>query len=139
LAIFFHDENVYSGLKGKKAIKSWIKFVINQEDKITGKINIILTTDKNLRKINIDYLERDYYTDIITFNYSENQVVSGDLFVSLERVNENAREYGEDNTIELLRVMIHGVLHLIGYDDASVEEKKHMREKENKYLETFAG
>jgi len=139
LAIFFHDENVYSGLKGKKAIKSWIKFVINQEDKIPGKINIILTTDKNLRKINIDYLERDYYTDIITFNYSENQVVNGDLFVSLERVNENAREYGEDNTIELLRVMIHGVLHLIGYDDASVEEKKHMREKENKYLETFAG
>jgi len=98
-----------------------------------------LTTDENLRKINIDYMGRDYYTDIITFDYSENQMISGDLFISLERVNENAREYGEDKNIELLRVMIHGVLHLIGYDDASVEDKQQMREKENKYMETFDG
>ena len=109
------------------------------EDKIPGKINVILTSDKHLRKINIDYLDRDYYTDIITFNYSEKQVVNGDLFISIERVNENAREYEEDSDNELLRVMIHGVLHLIGYDDESVDDKKQMRKKENIYLESFNG
>jgi len=109
------------------------------EEKIPGMINIILTNDIHLRKINIDYLDRDYFTDIITFNYSESQVVNGDLFISLERVNENARKFGEEKEIELLRVMIHGVLHLIGYDDAYADDKKQMRNKENKYLASFTG
>ena len=139
MAIFFHEENVYSGLNRKRAIKLWIKNVIILENKIPGIINIILTSDEDLRKINIDYLERDYFTDIITFNYTENRVISGDLFISLDRVNENALKYTEDRDIELLRVMIHGVLHLIGYDDSSIEDKKLMREKENNCLTTFAG
>ena len=137
MAIFFHDDNLYSGLKGKKEIKSWIEVVLIQEEKIPGEINIILTTDQNLREINRDYLKRDYYTDIITFNYTENQIVNGDLYVSLERVYENAKEYEQEQKTELLRVIIHGILHLIGYDDESQENKKMMREKENKYLKTF--
>ena len=103
-----------------------------------GEINIVLTTDENLRKINKEYLKREYYTDIITFNYTEGQAISGDLFISCDRVRENAGKYGQDQRTELLRVIVHGVLHLIGYDDASQGDKRIMRLKENNYLKTFA-
>jgi probable rRNA maturation factor len=137
LAIFFHDEKIVSNLQGKRAIKAWIKDVLVKEGKSTGQINIVFATDDVLFEINKSFLKREYDTDIITFDYSEGLTISGDLFISLERVNENSKEYGEEKMQELLRVIIHGILHLIGYDDASATEKIRMRDAENKYLNNF--
>ncbi len=137
MAIRFHDEKIHSGIKQKRAIKSWVKSVIESEQKKTGSINLILTSDMYLRSINKAYLSRDYNTDIITFDYSEGSIISGDLFISLERVNENAVTYGESREKELLRVIIHGILHLMGYGDAGEEEKKEMRKREDQYLRSY--
>lgn len=137
MAIFFHDENVHSGLKRKQVVKAWLKKVIEQDKKKEGEINIVFTDDEHLRDINKKFLSREYYTDIITFNYSEKPGVSGDIFISLERVKENARTFKETETRELLRVIVHGILHLIGYRDSTMEEKRRMREKENACLELF--
>ena len=87
--------------------------------------------------MNKKYLGRDYYTDVITFDYSDKDVISGDLYISLERVRENGLTYGEGEERELLRVMVHGLLHLAGYEDRKDKEKKIMRDKEEKYLKLF--
>ena len=134
MAIFFHDENIQSGLKRKRAIKSWLKAVLLYEERKEGEINIVLTTDENLREINSKYLSRDYYTDIITFDYSEGKRIQGDLFISIERVNENSEKYNVSKENELLRVMVHGLLHLMGYSDKKQEDKAKMRMMEEKYL-----
>ena len=137
MAIFFHDEGINSGLKNKRAIRSWFKQVLLREGKKCGQINIILAGDKYLRNINKKYLSRDYYTDIITFDYSEGKVLNGDLFISLERVKENGKNYGEGEEKELLRVMVHGLLHLAGYDDKQDEERERMKGKESEYLSLY--
>ncbi len=115
-------------------IKKSIKNLINKELKILGDLTVILCSDKYLLNINIEYLQHNYYTDIITFNYVDGNVISGDLFVSIERVKENSAEFNTCFIKELYRVMFHGVLHLIGYNDKTADEKKAMREKEDLYL-----
>ena len=100
-----------------------------------GDINIIFCSDPYLLNINIQYLGHDYFTDIITFDYSEKPVVSGDLFISIDSVRENSVFYGTEFQEELHRVIVHGLLHLIGYDDHSDEDIKTMRSKENYYLD----
>ncbi len=115
-------------------IKKSIKNLINKELKLLGDLTVILCSDKYLLKINIEYLKHDYYTDIITFNYVDENIISGDLFISIERVKENSAEFNTSFIKELYRVMFHGVLHLIGYNDKTADEKKVMREKENLYL-----
>ena len=137
MAIFFHDDNLISGLNNKKNIKLWMRSVLNAENKKEGIINVVLTTDKELRELNQKFLSRDYYTDIITFDYSEGGVLSGDLFISLERVRENADTFRSAIQDELRRVMVHGILHLIGYGDQSEQEIKDMRSLEDKYLKEF--
>lgn len=137
MAILFYDENIKSRLKEKKKIKAWFINVIEKENKKPGQINVILTTDEYLRKINQKYLSRNYYTDIITFDYSHKNEISGDMFISLERVEENSVKYKEGKHIELLRVMIHGLLHLIGYSDSKTEEKNEMKSLEDQYLKLF--
>lgn len=107
------------------------------EEKKCGQINIVITGDNYLRIMNKKYLGRDYYTDVITFDYSDKDVISGDLYISLERVRENGLTYGEGEERELLRVMVHGLLHLAGYEDRKDKEKKIMRDKEEKYLKLF--
>jgi len=137
LAILFHDSLVKSGLKGKRNIKSWINSTIENEGRKTGNISIVFLNDEELRKINIDYLSLDFYTDIITFDYSEDNVLSGDIYISIDRVKENAEEFNVPAHDELLRVIIHGVLHLIGYKDSNESEKKEMRSMEDACLKDF--
>ena len=103
----------------------------------SGEIMIIFCSDDYLLDKNRDYLNHDYYTDIITFDYSENDVVSGDLFISIDRVKDNAITYGISFDNELKRVVYHGILHLCGYKDKTEKDKKEMREKENYYLSQF--
>lgn len=137
MAIVFHDEQIISGLKNRRHIKEWLARVLNRENKDPGQINIILTTDKFLQKLNSEYLSRDYLTDVIAFDYSEGTTISGDVFISLERIRENAEIYGEGETRELLRVMIHGLLHLAGYRDGTEAEKAEIKSAENSHLEDF--
>lgn len=111
-----------------------IKNLIYKELKLLGDISIILCSDKYLLNMNIEYLQHNYYTDIITFNYVVGNKISGDLFISIERVKENSIEFNTSWIKELYRVIFHGVLHLIGYNDKTAYEKKVMREKEDLYL-----
>jgi rRNA maturation RNase YbeY len=137
LAIIFHDEQIVSGLKNRRHIKKWMVEALIRENKEPGSINIILTNDKLLKEMNSEYLSRDYLTDVITFDYSEGSTINGDVYISLERVRENAEIYGEGETRELLRVMIHGILHLAGHKDGTEEEKAKMKMAENQLLEEF--
>lgn len=108
--------------------------VLKTELKEVGDISIIFVSDQYLLEMNQKYLNHDYFTDIITFDYCEHNVVSGDLFISVDRVKENADSFNVDELTEIHRVMIHGVLHLCGYKDKTEEEEKNMRLLENKYL-----
>ena len=109
--------------------------VAASEIRSLGDINIIFCSDNYILDVNMKYLQHDYFTDIITFDYCEKKVLSGDLFISVDSVRENSVYYGTEFEDELNRVIVHGLLHLIGYDDHSEEDVKVMREKENYYLE----
>lgn len=108
--------------------------VAESEIRRIGDVNIIFCSDNYILDVNLKYLQHDYFTDIITFDYCENNVLSGDLFISVDSVRENSVFYNTEFEDELNRVMVHGVLHLIGYDDHTEEDQKVMREKENYYL-----
>lgn len=134
ILIYFHSEDIKFTLKQKKMLKNWIYETISTEQCQLGNISYIFCSDKYLHKMNVKYLNHDTYTDIITFDYSEDKLISGDLFISYERVKQNARTYNKYLIEELHRVMIHGVLHLCGYGDKTESEKKQMRSKEDHYL-----
>ena len=132
IEIFYED---IQPLKLQKAhIQKYVKVLIKKEIKIFGDITIIFCSDKYLLDINIEYLNHNYFTDIITFNYVEGNTISGDLFISIERVKENAAEFNTSWIKELYRVVFHGVLHLVGYNDKTNAEKKVMGKKEDIYL-----
>lgn len=116
---------------------SSIKDLIKTEKKLTGDITVVFCSDAHLLQMNIDYLEHDYYTDIITFDYTELNIISGDLFISYDRVVDNANTFSVTTYNELCRVVFHGVLHLCGYKDKSEEDEKLMRTKEAFYLDMF--
>lgn len=111
--------------------------LVREELKICGDITVVFCSDDYLLEVNRTYLDHDYYTDIITFDYSDLGILSGDLFISLDRVKENAQDFSDSFENELKRVVFHGVLHLCGYKDKSEEDKKIMRIKENYYLDYF--
>lgn len=118
----------------------WRKFLsecIKSEGFGTEEINYIFCDDEYLLKINQDFLQHDYYTDVIGFQYSEGKKLSGDIYISIERIRENAKENEVDFENELARVMIHGVLHFMDYKDKSVSDAEKMKNAENKYLELF--
>lgn len=130
---FFEDTDFV--FKPKKINNLWLKTVAESEIRKLGQVNIIFCSDNYILDINQKYLQHDYFTDIITFDYCENDTLSGDLFISVDSVHENALFYKTEFTDELNRVIVHGLLHLIGYDDHSDEDIKVMRSKENYYLE----
>lgn len=132
--IRFYFENTKEFELKKSDIKLWLNKVITNENHILGDINVIFCSDEYLIKINKEYLSHDYFTDIVTFNYCEENRISGDVFISIDRVKENADIYSTNFFNELDRVIVHGVLHLLNYNDKSEEEKKIMTSKENQYL-----
>lgn len=133
--IQFHSLLPGFKLSNKSTISSWIDNAIQEEGFKPGPISIVLCSDEYLLEVNRTYLKHDYYTDIISFDYTDNQIVSGDLLVSVDRVAENALEMGIDPYDELDRVFIHGVLHLCGYKDKTSKDQQVMRKRENHYLQ----
>ena len=115
-------------------IQFYVNLLVNKELKKIGDISIVFCSDDYLLKMNKQYLNHNYYTDIITFDYVENEIISGDLFISVDRVKENAKVFDIEMIIELYRVIFHGVLHLVGYNDKTDVEQRIMTEKENLYL-----
>jgi probable rRNA maturation factor len=118
--------------------KKWLEEIILSENKKLGEINYIFCNDEYLLKVNQDYLQHDYYTDIITFDYVKGRTISGEIFVSLQRISDNASTLSKDYEEELRRVLAHGVLHLAGYKDKSEEEEQLMRSKEDFYLAKYS-
>ncbi len=115
-------------------VRKWINDSFDAENKIPGNINVIFCNDDYLQKMNFQYLKHETLTDIITFDYSDLVSISGDLFISIDRVKDNAKLFNKTLTEELHRVIIHGILHLCGYNDKTKKEKIVMTEKENFYL-----
>ena len=134
IMIRYYSEDIDFEFKGKLINNRWIKFVAESEVRRIGDINIIFCSDNYILDVNMKYLQHDYFTDIITFDYCEDDVLSGDLFISIDSVKDNALFYGTEFSEELNRVIVHGVLHLIGYDDHTDSEQKTMRSKEDYYL-----
>ena len=132
--IIFHSEDIDFSLSEEENEILWIITSIESEKKRCGAINYIFCSDEFLLKINQEYLSHDTYTDIITFNYNEGDLLSSDIYISIDRVKENAQALDNSFTNELRRVMIHGILHLIGYDDKNPENQATMRAKEDFYL-----
>jgi len=127
-------ENVKMPALQKQRISRWIKEIADGYGKKTGDIAYVFCDDQKILEVNNQYLEHDYYTDIITFDYTTGNTISGDIFISLDTVKSNADEYGADFETELHRILIHGILHLCGNDDKSPELRADMTNKENKAL-----
>ena len=132
-SIEFFSENNFE-LKDQSQISRWINSTANEEGRYIGALNYTFCNDEYLHKINVEFLNHDMYTDIITFDYCVGNEIISDIYISTERVSENAKKYSDSFEQEIHRVLIHGLLHLCGYKDKSEEEKSLMREKENYYL-----
>ena len=132
--VSYYTEDISFQFKEKRLTSRWLKFVAESETKRLGDIAVIFCSDHYILDVNMKYLQHDYFTDIITFDYCDGNVLSGDLFISIDSVRENAAFYGSEFADELNRVIVHGLLHLIGYDDHTEEDIAQMRAKENYYL-----
>ncbi|MDP3556134.1 MAG: rRNA maturation RNase YbeY [Bacteroidota bacterium] len=142
MAISFQNQEIDSvaiGFKLSEKIKTkqWIKKIVDLEKKKLGQINFVFTTDEELLKTNIQFLNHSTYTDIITFDYCEGNLINGDIIISVERVKENAKKFDANFETEIKRVIIHGILHLCGYKDKTTKDSKLMRDKENWALKKF--
>ncbi len=134
-SIQFFCEDIDFKLKSSRKTISWIKAAIKAEDKTPGELNFIFCSDNHLLQMNIDYLQHNTLTDIITFDTSEEEgIICGDIFISIDRVRDNAHKFKKELDNELHRVIIHGVLHLIGFSDKTANKKNIMRGKEDAYL-----
>jgi len=133
--ISFFEEDISYKLKNKKQVRQWIKDTIVAEGFKLGELSYIFCSDAYLLQINRQYLDHDTYTDIITFDNSETKgIITSDIFISIERIRENAAKFNQSVVDELHRVLIHGVLHLVGYKDKTPEDNKTMTQKEDEYL-----
>ncbi|MCW5922710.1 MAG: rRNA maturation RNase YbeY [Saprospiraceae bacterium] len=131
---FFFDDVVFN-LPEEAALREWLMGIAQAEGKPIAEVNFIFCSDEQLRHINVEFLDHDYYTDIITFDFSDDEAtMRGEIYISSERVTDNAREHGVSFLQELCRVMAHGVLHIAGYGDKTPEQEAKMRAKENYYL-----
>tara|TARA_B110000483_G_scaffold170326_1_gene201466 strand:- start:3811 stop:4227 length:417 start_codon:yes stop_codon:yes gene_type:complete len=132
--ITFHNEDIKFNLKNKRLLKSWIKDSTQNENCSVGNLTYVFCSDEHLLNMNKEHLNHNYYTDIITFNYNVEKQISGDFFISIDRVDENAIQQNNKFTDELHRVLIHGVLHLVGYNDKTDLQQAEMTSKEDYYL-----
>ncbi|MGL5015866.1 MAG: rRNA maturation RNase YbeY [Bacteroidales bacterium] len=132
--ISYYNEGIEMPTINKNIKRDWIKKVTELYGKKLGEISYIFCNDEKILEVNNQYLQHDYYTDIITFDYTEGNKISGDLFISLDTVRSNAEQFGVDFNEELDRVLIHGVLHLCGIADESEEQRADMISKENEAL-----
>jgi len=137
--IAFHDEDAGFLPENEPLLSQWIQNIIAQEQGQLQQINYIFCSDEYLHRINLEYLDHDTYTDIITFPYEAFPLIHSDIFISVERVRENAKELNTSFDEELHRVIIHGVLHLCGYPDKTAQEAHRMRERENEALTVLGG
>ncbi len=137
MSIHYFSEDVVLPKFKKRLISKWISVVIDLEGKIVGDVSFIFCSDNYLLDVNKKYLDHDYFTDIITFDYVEGRKISGDIFISIDRVKENAQIYLTTFQNELYRILIHGILHLLGYKDKEQDDKVLMTEKENYYLRSL--
>ena len=135
MAIRFFSDGVSFQLKNKRKISCWLKQVAAKEGKKTGHLLYIFVSDKTILNINKKYLQHDDYTDIITFDNSTGDTVAGEMYISVDTVQSNAKDYQVDFRNELLRVMVHGVLHLCGYKDSTTCQQQEMRTLEDKYID----
>jgi len=131
--LFFTEDSTYR-IRKKRLLREWLFDVIAGESKRVGELNIVLCSDEYLHKINLEYLNHDTLTDIVTFDYTENNIISGELYISIERVKDNTKVFSTFTMDELHRVIVHGVLHLCGFGDKTEKEKQLMTSKENFYL-----
>lgn len=132
ISYYFQDTDFK--FRDRRKTNEWLKLAAESEIRRIGNISIIFCSDNYVLDINQKYLQHDYFTDIITFDYCEGDRLSGDLFISVDSVRENSVEFGTEFKDELSRVIIHGLLHLVGYDDHTEKDIKLMRSKENYYL-----
>ena len=132
----FYDNTPYR-FRGWRKAKELVNEIIKSEGKATGDINFIITSDDYLRSINKEFLNHDYFTDVISFNYSFDDKIAGEIYISEDTVKRNAVEYNVDFHNEMLRVMIHGVLHLTGYNDETAAERQKMKQLEDKWINCF--
>lgn len=137
MSVHFSVENINFNLKEKLRIKKWISEVVKTNGKKLGDVCYLFCDDSHLHEVNISYLNHDTLTDIITFDYDEGDIVSGDILISIDRVRENAQIFNVSFEQELHRVIIHGILHLLGQGDKTAREAKRMRARENEALELW--
>jgi probable rRNA maturation factor len=135
--VYFHSEDTRFELKGKKIYKQWVEIIVQEHHKTVQNLNIIFSSNEYLLELNRKYLNHNYYTDVITFDYTIENAVSGDIFVSIDQVRLNCQDQEVTFENELARVMIHGVLHLLGYDDSTHESAMEMRLKEDWALKSL--
>ena len=135
--IYLHTEDIKINLKNKTILKKWIASTIAKTKNKTGEISFVFCSDEYLLKINKKYLNHDTYTDIITFDYSTKENISGDILISVDRVKENAEKFSKSFEEELHRVIIHGILHLLGYKDKTKAEKEEMTKQEDACLKVL--
>ena len=135
MPITFDSDNIEFPNIKKRETSAWIKKIANSYNKKIGDVGYLFCNDEKILEINRQYLDHDFYTDIISFDYSEGDIISGDIFISLDTVRTNSQKYNTDYQEELYRVIIHGVLHLCGLDDKLEEDAIRMRESENSALE----
>lgn len=134
MAILYQAEDIKMPSIKKREVSNWIKTVANGYGKSVGDIAYIFCSDEKILEVNNQYLQHDYYTDIITFDYSEDKMIAGDIFISLDTVKSNSEQFGTNYIDELHRIIIHGILHLCGINDKAPGEREYMTECENKAL-----
>lgn len=138
MPILFFNEEIEFYLDNEKKVKNWLLSVIKSYKKKAGDLNYIFVNDDKILELNHEFLDHDYFTDILTFNYNENNKINGDIFISIETVESNSLKFGTSFSDELNRVLVHGVLHLVGFNDQTEDEKLAMRNEENKCLSLIA-
>jgi len=136
-SISFYNDGVRPKTPSKRLLKAWIKEFVSNHGKKVGELAFVFCSDDKILEVNQSFLQHDYYTDIITFDYCEGEIISGDIFISVERVLENATLHQVNYTTELLRVISHGVLHLIGFQDKEEKNKVEMTRNEDLCMSLF--